>query len=683
MRVSFGEEGISADDPAGGGTGDGEDAEVTHRATIAYPLAFGLHRQIADRHVRAAGASWDALPEVVAAHLLDWASERDLVRFARASGATARTSAAALAARAPSSTGRAMGLSATADWVRGTRLLRGESQPCRRRLLLRHHQRVSQVRLVGCGLVLITVAGRSHVHRLGRDGRRRGDEWLLPCVLGGDDKAAAHQVSAGGTQVLLAVSATSHASVATVSTFDLDLGSPGASLRPLGVASERTGPIVALDVAPSIAPRRGCSCCSCRSCFSCDERPCSDVPLRREGCRAGCGLVVVTATSLRHGKRTVIKLRCSVSLCPLARPLEVEGGRPFAGCAVWGCGLAVAGADPELALSVWRPTLDAALDAAEHACWTKSPVGAAWPRRELGDLEVRCSGDGASRGEQRQLLLVWSRQAACPHVSVWQSGDCATPLCAMRLALNSSGEFLTSHVASDAHKMRSMSAGAGVTVLAGAVAGELCLLLTSDGCLRAWPLDAPHKPAGSVSPHTLPEPFGLPLVLLRLRWTLRDDCQLTVRAGAVDVVLHGTHSLPSHQLHAPTLPHLSTVTSPTPAAGASELAGSLADHTAVAAAAEWRAYDPGMWEWLSIGRTGSTMGSAHPPALACWCGLPAARLPVDTLRGRQVHVSCPRAASRDGGALLADPSSVPPTSSRQKRGCGMSLYACEALLQPP
>lgn len=203
----------------------------------------------------------------------------------------------------------------------------------------------------------------------------------------------------------------------------------------------------------------------------------------------------------------------------------------------------------DIALTVWQFPYNST----GSGSWKRTHVGAAWPRRGA-DVQVRCSSSLSSAAstqdqaaapfyaspsgggsDDRSTLLVWTIHF-CPSVSVWVSGNTSEPLASFRLALSSSGELLTSHIAAKAATqpaVRVVGGGGGgsVGILDGCVAGEMLLLLTSDGCLRSWALGSfsggacgAVRPVGSVPPMAFSNPkagLGLPVALLRLRWTLR------------------------------------------------------------------------------------------------------------------------------------------------------------------
>jgi hypothetical protein len=133
------------------------------------------------------------------------------------------------------------------------------------------------------------------------------------------------------------------------------------------------------------------------------------------------------------------------------------------------------------------------------------------------------------------------------------------------------------------------------------------------------------------------------------------------------------------------------------------------------AIAAQRAYDPGCWEWCSVDRplicgggsvsssSGDSLGGGASAqttpgrfvfgALACKCGLAAASEQVDTMRGRQTHLTCPLDHAARGGVHVASQVAggehrieARPARGAAKgkgciKGCGLAVFADEALLQ--
>jgi len=666
-------------------------------------------------------AQWDVLPEIVLSTVLgEWIDALSLVRAASASRGFAKAAAAALVFAKTSANNEisstqnitvassCRSLGRLAHRLRGTRLV-GRSctdiaLPTRRRLPgVTTRERLTSLKVAG-DLLLIGSGGRTKIYAIRGTSSSAHQSALVGNLLGAVDMAAAHGLSLAVAQATSSntVVATYDFSPATAANANSPVtsSSSSASSMPratcsqcLAEAAERSGRLVSLDLAPSPWPDLLSNC---------------NIP--------GRGLVVLSAAATRSGKRTVVKLRCAATLAPLKSvcssglsALELAGR--YSGAVFWGCSIAVAVHSTDgTALSVWAPARLESLHRPSGGSttrgsgssssttsaapgWTRVDSHATWPRRSDGDVEIRC-GSGGSGGNgladwsgSRQRLLVWTRDQACPCVSVWNAGHYEAPMCAFRLALSAQGELLTSHIASDSGRLQHLTCGSGVVVLDGCLAHELLLLLTSDGCLRAWPLHLGHKPLGAV-PTLEQTQRNLPIPLLKLRWTLRHARVVLTGGGpshgregnncgghSVDVILHGTQSL-----RFPALPLQSTLPSNS---------GSCFS----------AAYDPGPFEWISFlldsqterandssimslnSHASQELGGAQSVP-RCLCGVACIVQPMDTMRGRQTLLTCAVAAAHKNadavnGRSVASSAHAYPAPN--KRGCGLSIWADEAL----
>ena len=174
----------------------------------------------------------------------------------------------------------------------------------------------------------------------------------------------------------------------------------------------------------------------------------------------------------------------------LYAPLEVEGA--ISEMAIWGQCLAFTGLKGE-GVTLYR--LVGSWDAAVWNRVLQSQNVNLWPRGI--QCSVRC--DASS-----DRLLVWTVDKQPAQVTTWQSGCYEHPLATINLAMSSSGELYS---ASQVQHMRFLNSGTVPRILDGALAGELILLLTSDGCLRAW--------------RSCSTAFDLPALLLKIRCTIR------------------------------------------------------------------------------------------------------------------------------------------------------------------
>jgi len=678
-----------------------------------------------------AKAHWDVLPEIVLSTVLgEWTDALSLVRAASSSRGFAKAAAAALVFAKTSTNNEASSnqnndvtepnrsLGHLAYRLRGTRLV-GRSGtdvalPTRRRLPgVTTRERLTSLKVAG-DLLLIGSGGRTKIYamRVASTTMHPPASALVGNLLGAVDTAAAH-----GFALAVAQATSSNTVVATY-----DFSSAAAANNTTSRGGSRS------SIASSSVPRHTCSQCLAEAAersgrlVSLDLAPSPWPGLLPGRSSDGHGLVVLSAAAARSGKRTVVKLRCAATLAPLKSvgsgglpALELAGR--YSGAVFWGCSIAVAVHSSDgTVLSVWAParleplrrasggggtirgsstTTSSSSTATTNAGapgWTREESYATWPRRSDGDVEIRCGGGGggndlADWSGSRQRLLVWTRDQACPCVSVWNAGHYEAPMCAFRLALSAQGELLTSHIASDSGRLQHLTCGSGVVVLDGCLAHELLLLLTSDGCLRAWPLHLGHKPLGAV-PTLEQTQRNLPVPLLKLRWTLRHARVVLTGGGlshdregiscgghSIDVILHGTQSL-----RFPALPLQSNLPSTSGSCFSS-------------------AYDPGPFEWISFSldrqnervNDSSFMGlnsqasqelGAARSIPRCLCGVACTVQPMDTMRGRQTLLTCAVAAAHkntdtQNGRSVASSAYAYPTPN--KRGCGLSIWADEAL----
>ena len=146
-------------------------------------------------------------------------------------------------------------------------------------------------------------------------------------------------------------------------------------------------------------------------------------------------------------------------------------------------------------------------------------------------------------------MLCWTKQSA-PAVSVWQAGRYDRSVAHFRLTLSAGGELLTHFLHQHQHQHHGgiasfnsahesspyatagtaagrrggggsgsgRGSGASLTILDGLVCGELLVLLTHDGCLRAWSLNssAPAPASANLQQHASPMPADAPV--MRTTW---------------------------------------------------------------------------------------------------------------------------------------------------------------------
>ena len=598
----------------------------------AVELFAGALRQGPELLVRAPAAQWASLSEITLMSIVgEYADCVSMLRSARTCRAFAAVAQLALKYKGAGT------LDQLSRRVRGTLLLRAKIFPERRRLPdARAGSRVTSLRAAG-RLLLIGQQGLTFVYR---------SSGLSPHLVGSFRGNVEWAVAHGS---ILAVAMTSQASAGTtLAVYDFETyhtcGSLAPVVPPLASVVERGGRIVGFDLAP--------------------------VPHVSSRLPTIESLVLLTAFAARSGKKTVVRLRHATTMLPFAAGssaqeahlagASLEVGSRFNGAVLWGATVAVAAPEGDCALGVWR------IPTSSVPKFGRIDPRPTWPRR--GDVVVRCDGD-------RQKLLIYSK-AVCPTVSVWQAGSYDVSKCNFRLAMAASGELLTSHIAADEGRLRSMSVGAGVVIMDGLVAHELLFLLTSDGSVRAWRLDE-ARPQGSIAPAASTLHRNLPVPLLKLRWTIR-SAHLVLVDDQVDLVCQGTHSFqPAAKF---VLPFHWEVPQ-----GGSTHETARAEHGSVTVNGFGPSYDPGPFEWFRFALDGPLA-----PGFACSCGLKCTASPLETMRGEQVLISCPIGAQRrklvrvtpgtGGSASAAETGGSALPSKGDQRGCAVSIWADELVV---
>ena len=257
--------------------------------------------------------AWDALAEVTWEIILEgYGDALALVRAAstcRSLAAIACKVVAASASRRCEESAAAQGASRDAvavpsgaallghlgETLRGTRLLKGEVFPERRRLPGSSTVRLSCVRLIpGTALLLVTAVGRTRVY-CREKGSNRSQGALLPhAVMSKDDPIAGSSVpwpSSYSSAFVVAVGTQTSAG-------SICLFGHRATFEPMAASSERPGEDEVMAF-PPLLERSGRVVA---------------VDLSATKMCGGSSFVLVSASSQRHGKRTVVKIWRGASL---------------------------------------------------------------------------------------------------------------------------------------------------------------------------------------------------------------------------------------------------------------------------------------------------------------------------------------------------------------------------------